>query len=76
MCGLERDYIDEEVEAVGDSECPVLVTVESDIPEVPVVPLVPCADGQRPVVGAQRLRDGAADTAGTEDESATRDLAG
>jgi hypothetical protein len=72
---LERNDVDDEVEAVGDGERAVVVSVEGDEVEARRRrPLGLSRDGDLPVVRSERARDGRADVAGTaEDEDAPRD---
>jgi hypothetical protein len=72
---LERNDVDEEVEAVGDADRPLVFAVEGDVTEDAAVALVPSRDGDLPAVVGQRLRDSAADTArAAEDECVSCDL--
>jgi hypothetical protein len=73
--GLERDDVDDEVEAVGDGERAVVVSVEGDVVEARRRrPLGLSRNGDLPGVSNERARDGRADVAGAaEDEDAPRD---
>jgi hypothetical protein len=75
VLGLERDHVDDEIEAVGDVEGSGFVAVESDVVEaVHGGALVSARDGQLPGIGKERARNRAADVArAAEDEAALRD---
>jgi hypothetical protein len=70
---FERDDVDDEIEAVGNRECTVLVPVERDVVEAFASrPLGLACERYVPVVGGEGLCDRDADIAGTaEDERAT-----
>jgi hypothetical protein len=72
---LERNDVDDEVEAVGDGECAFLVSVECNLFEARGRrPLGFARNGGLPAVSGERVRDRRADVAGaTEDEGAAGD---
>jgi len=69
---LERNDVDDEVEAVGDGECAFLVSVECDVFEAcGRRPVGFARNGDLPAVRSERVRNGRADVAGAaEDEGA------
>jgi hypothetical protein len=75
MCRLERDDVDDEIEAVGDGERVWLITVERDVVEAcRSRPLGLAGERDLPAVGRERVRDGGSDVAGAaENEGAGRD---
>ena len=75
MRRLERDHVDDEIEAVRNRQRAFLISVERDVVEARQhMPLGLSRERDLPAVGGKRVRDGATDVAGAaENEGSPRD---